>query len=94
LRRTAAEHVSDSATRQVAFGRAVRAAREKRGMSQLALARHAALSRSYLWGLERGDRNPTLGTIAELATVLGMLPSELVREAEIAGLRDGCPSDE
>jgi transcriptional regulator with XRE-family HTH domain len=80
--------VSDSPTRQAAFGRAVRAAREARGISQLALARRADLSRSYLWGLERGTRNPTLGTIAELAAVLGMLPSELVREAEIGEVGD------
>jgi transcriptional regulator with XRE-family HTH domain len=71
----------------------VRAAREARGISQLALARRADLSRSYLWGLERGARNPTLGTIAELAAVLGMLPSELVREAEIADERDLRVSD-
>lgn len=78
--------MSDSDSGSAAFGRALRAAREVRGISQLALARDADLSRSFLWGLEGGTRNPTLRTIADLARALGMLPSELIREAEAAGL--------
>jgi transcriptional regulator with XRE-family HTH domain len=40
------------------------------GLSQEELARRAGLDRSYVSGIERGVRNPTLLTMQRLANVL------------------------
>ncbi|WP_371930866.1 helix-turn-helix domain-containing protein, partial [Paracoccus spongiarum] len=42
------------------FGDAVRQARATAGLTQEELAERAGLDRSYVGGVERGDRNPTL----------------------------------
>jgi transcriptional regulator with XRE-family HTH domain len=65
-----------------AFGRAVRRQREKLGLSQEKFAFEVDLDRTYISGIERGIRNPTLGTILRLTTALGMHPSALLRAAE------------
>jgi transcriptional regulator with XRE-family HTH domain len=64
------------------FGRAVRREREKQGLSQEALGALAGLDRTYVSGLERGVRNPTLTTMAKLANALGVALSSLVCPAE------------
>lgn len=65
-----------------AFGRAVRAVRERRGLSQEALGFEADLDRTYVSGVERGIRNPTLTTILRLADALDVQPSRLLKNAE------------
>ncbi|MHB8490644.1 MAG: helix-turn-helix domain-containing protein [Solirubrobacteraceae bacterium] len=65
-----------------AFGRAVRAAREERGLSQEALAFECELDRSYIGGIERGERNPSLTNILRIATALAIAPSALLERAE------------
>lgn len=65
-----------------AFGAAVRRAREARGLSQEKLGFEAELDRTYVSGVERGRRNPTVAVIFRLATALGVKPSRLVRRAE------------
>lgn len=52
------------------FGRAVRRKREQKGLSQEALADAAGLDRTYVSGVERGVRNPTLRIISILAKAL------------------------
>lgn len=66
----------------VAFGQAVRRAREARGLSQESLGFDAGLDRTYVSGVERGVRNPTVRTIFRFAKALGVRPSVLVRRAE------------
>lgn len=66
----------------VAFGRAVRALREERGLSQEALSFACGRHRTYVSGIERGTSSPTLGTIAVLAGALQVTAAELVRRAE------------
>jgi len=61
------------------FGANVRRYREKRGWSQEDLAEKSGLHRTYISGVERGVRNPTLIIIDRLAKALGMQPSELLR---------------
>ncbi|MDW5593412.1 helix-turn-helix transcriptional regulator [Conexibacter stalactiti] len=60
-----------------AFGRAVREVRARRGMSQMGLGRAAGLHHNYVGAIERGEINPTLGTIDKLAVGLNMPLSEL-----------------
>jgi len=64
------------------FGRAVRAARESRGWSQEELGFEANLDRTYVSGIERGVRNPTLAIVLVLAKALRVRPSRLVAAAE------------
>ena len=66
----------------VAFGEAVRAERERKGLSQEALGFEAELDRTYVSGIERGVRNPTVVTIRRLAAALGVAPSRLMKSAE------------
>jgi transcriptional regulator with XRE-family HTH domain len=68
----------------LAFGRALRARRIERGLSQEALAAAAKLDRTYVGGVERGERNVALVNIGRLAAALGTTPAELLAEMEIA----------
>ena len=65
-----------------AFGSAVRSLRGKSALSQEALAERADLDRTYVSGIERGVRNPTLRIIEHLATALGVTTVELFSEAD------------
>jgi transcriptional regulator with XRE-family HTH domain len=54
-----------------AFGKHVRKARKSRGWTQEVLAEHARLNRTYIGGIERGERNPALLSLNKLAVALG-----------------------
>lgn len=54
------------------FGRTLRALRLERGLSQEQLAFKAKLDRSYVGGVERGERNVSLENICRLAEALEM----------------------
>jgi len=64
-------------TIQERFGHRVRELRETRGLSQEELAFRARVHRTYLGGIERGERNPALKNIAAIAEALGVTLSEL-----------------
>lgn len=66
----------------LAFGRAIREARHELGISQEELALRADIQRSYLGGIERGERNPSLTNIVKIARTLGIAPSEILSRAE------------
>ncbi len=51
-------------------------------MSQEALADRAALHRTYVGGIERGERNVSFGNLLKLASALEVRPSELLAHAE------------
>ena len=59
--------------------RQIKALREKRGLSQQALADKAGLSRTYLARLETARQDPTLSTLEKLATALKVKLPELVK---------------
>jgi transcriptional regulator with XRE-family HTH domain len=65
-----------------AFGLAVRRRREKLGFSQEQLGFEAELDRTYVSGIERGVRNPTVKTLVRLCRILGCAPSALLKAAE------------
>ena len=60
------------------FGQKVRALREEKGFSQEAFANYAEIHRTYMGGIERGERNPTLTTIKRIAEALDVCPSILL----------------
>lgn len=68
--------------RHLAFGLALRAAREPTGLSQEALADAAGLDRTYLSGIERGERNPSLSALFRLTDALNVPLSALHAAAE------------
>jgi transcriptional regulator with XRE-family HTH domain len=55
------------------FGKRVKLLRLQKGItSQMALANKAGLDRTYVGGLERGERNVALVNISKLAKALGV----------------------
>ena len=62
------------------FGETVRLHRRQAGYSQEELAFRAGIHRTYIGGIERGERNPTLVMIHRLAKALGVRPSQLLEE--------------
>jgi transcriptional regulator with XRE-family HTH domain len=59
------------------FGKRVRVLRIRRGLSQEDLALESGLDRSYVGGVERGERNISLVNIHRIAKALGVPPSKL-----------------
>jgi transcriptional regulator with XRE-family HTH domain len=59
-------------------GKNLRALRVSRGISQEALAHELEYDRTYLAGIERGERNLSLDTLSKLAEQLGVDPVELL----------------
>lgn len=60
----------------VAFGRVVRSLRKEQGFSQETFAQYCGLDRSYMGGVERGERNITLANMEIIITALRLKPSE------------------
>lgn len=54
------------------FGNQVRAVRRSRGLTQEAVALEAEIDLTYLGGIKRGRRNPTLLVIVRIASALGV----------------------
>jgi transcriptional regulator with XRE-family HTH domain len=59
------------------FGTSVRAMREQKGLSQEGLALLCGLDRTYIGGVERGERNISLINIHKVAKAIGVNPKEL-----------------
>lgn len=55
---------------QLLFGQNVRLAREKKGWSQDRLSEESGLHRTYISGIERGVRNPTIEIVQQIAISL------------------------
>jgi transcriptional regulator with XRE-family HTH domain len=63
------------------LGRKVRDRRTKKGLSQEEFADLAGLDRTYVSGIERGVRNPTIRTLKTIADALDISVSELLEES-------------
>ena len=62
------------------FGKRVRELRKSQGHSQESFAAECGLDRTYLGGIERGERNVALRNIGAIASALRISISELTRE--------------
>jgi transcriptional regulator with XRE-family HTH domain len=60
-------------------GRNLRAYREARGLSQEAFADVLGVHRTYMGGVERGERNLTLRSVERLAERINVEPIELLK---------------
>lgn len=65
----------------VIFGQNVRRLREEQGLTQAELAMKAGLNRSYLGGVERGQRRICIDNISRIARALSVAPDSLFRDA-------------
>jgi len=63
---------------QKAVGRNLRAYRMERGLSQEAFAEVLGVHRTYMGGVERGERNLTLKSVERMAEKLGMEARDLL----------------
>ena len=68
-----------------AFGAHVKDLRLERGLTQEEAAARANVHVTYLSGIERGRRNPSLGSIRRIATALSVSVSELLSFEEPEG---------
>ncbi|WP_414549135.1 helix-turn-helix domain-containing protein [Anabaena sp. CCY 0017] len=66
-----------------ALGYLVRQYRTEQGISQEELGLRANLDRTYISGVERGVRNPSLTALVSLANGLGISVSILLKNLEI-----------
>ena len=64
---------------RIRFGRALRERRHKLGVSQEEFADICGLDRTYVRGIERGERNVGLANIEKVAKALKISLSELFR---------------
>jgi len=68
----------------VRLGNNIRLSRKSKGLSQEQLALGADIDRSYVGGIERGERNVSLLTLVKIARCL---------ECDLAELTEGIPSN-
>ncbi|HEV3322103.1 MAG TPA: helix-turn-helix transcriptional regulator [Solirubrobacteraceae bacterium] len=64
---------------QRAVGRNLRAYRQARGLSQEAFADELGVHRTYMGGIERGERNLTLKSLERIASQLDLDPLALLQ---------------
>jgi transcriptional regulator with XRE-family HTH domain len=63
------------------FGCRVRELRHQKNLSQEELAEHAGIDRTYVGGVERGERNLSLLNIKKLSDALGINVKDLFDDA-------------
>jgi transcriptional regulator with XRE-family HTH domain len=61
------------------LGLSIRRARQKKGLSQESLALAADLDRSYIGGVERGERNVAIINLKKIADALKISVSQLLK---------------
>lgn len=62
----------------VRLGNNIRSLREQKGFSQEQLALNANLDRTYVGGVERGERNIATLNLCRIAYALGVAPMQLL----------------
>ena len=67
---------------QQTVGRNLRSYREARGLSQEAFADVLGVHRTYMGGVERGERNLTLKSLERIADRVGVDPLSLLKPAD------------
>lgn len=70
---------------QRALGQAIRELREKRGLTQEAVAHEAGVTASTFGLIERGHSNPTWATVGDIAAALGVSVVDVAKLAKKFG---------
>lgn len=71
----------------IRFGHYLRRLRKAKGFSQESFADHCGFDRTYIGGIERGERNVSLRNIEVIARALNMTISEFMQGVEV---EDNC----
>jgi transcriptional regulator with XRE-family HTH domain len=74
-----------------AVGVAIRNRRTAMGLSQEQLGEVAGLDRTYISGVERGVRNPTISSLGRIASALECDLSAILIEAEFSAEQEAVP---
>jgi len=74
--------VNDDGEVVARLGVRIRQLRQQRGWTQDRLAAEAAVHRNYLGGVERGERNPTITSVARIAKALEVPIATLFEETD------------
>jgi transcriptional regulator with XRE-family HTH domain len=69
------------------LGQRLRELRREKKWSQERLAEEASMHRTYLAGIERALRNPSLENLVKLPNALGVTLAELFADADVNSLR-------
>lgn len=70
---------------QIAVGQKIKTFREENGWSQEDLANMSGLHRTYISGVERGVRNPTIEIIFRISCALGVDIAQLFEKTPKSG---------
>ena len=73
---------------QPALGAAVKAIREQKNISQVALSKATGFRQSWVSAVEHGRHNPSFTNLVRLAGGLGVKTSTLIRRAERVATED------
>ena len=79
---------------QAAFGQHIRHIRRRSAVSQEEIAHRAGVHVTYLSGIERGVRNPSLKNIRAIAQALGVGVAELFAFEDEGGFIQRLPKEE
>jgi transcriptional regulator with XRE-family HTH domain len=74
--------VGPASPEHAALGQAIRQLRLAAGISQEGLADRCGMHRTYVGGIERGERNVSFRNLLKLADALDVRPSELLARYE------------
>jgi transcriptional regulator with XRE-family HTH domain len=70
---------------QITVGNKIKTFREKKGWSQEDLADISGLHRTYISGVERGVRNPTIEIVFRISCALGVEVAQLFEQTPKTG---------
>ena len=62
----------------------ITAVRKRAGLKIDELAEKTGLSTTYIWRMERGERNVSLKNLQKMAEALGVAPSELIEQKPVS----------
>ena len=75
----------------LAFGASIKSLRLKKGLSQRELAKRSGLDVTYISGIERGVRNPSLKSLEKVAKGLGCSMSKTFEALDRLDLKKCLP---
>ena len=70
----------DDKTQLLRYGKRLRKARIAKGLTQLELADKANISVNHYAQIERGEKNPSVTTLANIVDVLDLTPNDILKK--------------
>lgn len=76
------DHISSMSSILKQFGERIKQLRHIQHISQEELAERCDLHRTYIGGIERGERNPSLENIQKISSAFNVTLNELFKDVE------------